>query len=439
MPRTRFPFFALLALVATLATGCTEQLESGGTCPALCPEQGVNVETVVVSPVVLDTTLTGLVPRGTEQYLLLAVRGDTLETRAVLRYDSLFTRTRRVGSDTTTFPIVKVDSAYVQASVDTTSLLGAESITIDAYNVDTSGVLDTAAAPIVALFRPDRLIGTATFSRRALTDSLPRDSLRIPIDTAFVRASLAAPGRIRIGLALRATGGSVQVRLGSVESVFGTPARRPATLSYRAASPDTGVMQLVRVGLTSETPNSDVTLNDQFVDVTLPVIVPPATDPMSLAVGGVPGRRTYFRFELPANIVDSATVTRATLVLTQRPNRLSADQDDSLNVYPALVLAGAEITDPVRAATIVLRGGFFDDSIRVAPSDSGEVRLDVTTALRAWRGLDPAVTPRAIVLVTPLEGATPREVLFHSANDADPLVRPRLRISYVPRVGFGQP
>ena len=433
MPRSRLLSSVLLALVATVATACTEKLESGGACPALCPEQGVDIETVEISPVVLDTALTGLVPRGTERFLLLAVRGDTLETRAVLRYDSLFTRTRRVGTDTTTYPIVKVDSAYLRFRVDTTALLDASSITIDAYDVDTAGVPDTASAPVLARFRPDRLIGSRTYTRALLTDTLQRDSLKLPIDTAFVRASLAAPGRIRVGLALRAGGESVQLRLASLESGFSP------TLTYRAASPDTGVMQLVVRSTFSKTPNADASLNGEFLDYTLPVRVPPAPDATLLAVGGVPGRRSYLRFELPANIVDSATITRATLVLTQRPNALSPDQDDSLVVYPTLVLAGREIVDPARAATIVLRAGFFDDSIRVAPGDSGEVRLDVTTALRAWRGLDPEVTPRAIVLLTPLEGATPREVLFHSSSEASATLRPRLRISYVPRVGFGQP
>ena len=198
-------------------------------------------------------------------------------------------------------------------------------------------------------------------------------------------------------------------------------------------------MQLVVNPTWSKTPNADVSLNTEFFDYTVPVRIPAMVDATLLAVGGVPGRRSYLRFELPAGIVDSATVTRATLVLTQRPNPFSPDQDDSLTVYPTLVLAGAEITDPARAATIVLRTGFFSDSIRVAPGDSGQVRLDVTTVVRSWRGLDPAITPRAIVLLTPLEGATPREVLFHSANDANAQLRPRLRISYVPRVGFGQP
>lgn len=433
MPRSRFLTSVLVACLAMAASACSEKLESGGACPALCPEQGLDIETAELSPVVLDTALTGLVARGTERFLLLADRGDTLQTRAVLRYDSLFARTRRVGTDTTTFAIVKVDSAYLRFRVDTSALLDAASLTVDAYDVDTAGVPDTASAPVLARFRPDRRVGSATFTRAQLTDTLRRDSLMLMLDTAFVRASLAAPGRIRLGLALREEGGSTQLRLASLESGFSP------TLTYRAASPDTGVMQLVVRQTFSKTPNTDPSLNGEFLDYTLPVVVPPMPAPTVLAVGGVPGRRSYLRFELPASIVDSATVTRATLLLTQRPNPFSPDQGDSLTVYPTLVLAGAEVTDPARAATIVLRAGFFSDSIRVAPGDSGVVELDVTTVLRAWRGLDPAVTPRAIVLLTPLEGATPREVTFHSANEAVAALRPRLRINYVPRVGFGLP
>ena len=149
MPRSRLLSSLVLAFLATVATACSEKLDSGGTCPVLCPEQGVDIETVELSPVVVDTTLTGLVPRGTERFLLLAARGDTLETRGVLRYDSLVARTRRIGSDTTTFPIIKVDTAYVRIRIDTTALLAAANVTIDAYDVDTTGVADSATAPIL--------------------------------------------------------------------------------------------------------------------------------------------------------------------------------------------------------------------------------------------------------------------------------------------------
>jgi hypothetical protein len=44
----------------------------------------------------------------------------------------------------------------------------------------------------------------------------------------------------------------------------------------------------------------------------------------------------------------------------------------------------------------------------------------------------------SIVLRSSLEGVSPYALLFFS-RDADPSLRPRLRISYVNRIGFGRP
>ena len=45
-----------VAVVLT-AAGCSEKLESDGNCPALCPNQGIDIVTATLTPVVLDTAL----------------------------------------------------------------------------------------------------------------------------------------------------------------------------------------------------------------------------------------------------------------------------------------------------------------------------------------------------------------------------------------------
>ena len=61
-----------------------------------------------------------------------------------------------------------------------------------------------------------------------------------------------------------------------------------------------------------------------------------------LGVGGLPAQRTYLRFDIPTRLIDSATVVRATLMLTQVPTN-SVDATDSLTMYPQVVRAAQSL------------------------------------------------------------------------------------------------
>src|SRR2546430_10512303 len=52
----------------------------------------------------------------------------------------------------------------LQFRIDTLSIKGADPVTIEAYDVDTTAN-DTSTAAILALFRPDRFISSQTFIR----------------------------------------------------------------------------------------------------------------------------------------------------------------------------------------------------------------------------------------------------------------------------------
>ena len=71
---------------------------------------------------------------------------------------------------------------------------------------------------------------------------------------------------------------------------------------------------------------------------------------------------------------------------------------------------------------------------------SGVVTLEINGALRQWRTLDgQRPFPSAIVLRTHVEGRFARGVRFFGSDAADPSVRPRLVVSFVPNVTFGRP
>jgi hypothetical protein len=158
---------------------------------------------------------------------------------------------------------------------------------------------------------------------------------------------------------------------------------------------------------------------------------PPPAPPGVLAVGGFPPRRVYIRFDIPANIVDSTTVVRATLLLNQISNPL-LDPTDTVFILPQLVLAGPAVTDPAKAAQVV--ADISSDTAKVRPGDAGLTSIEMARAFGIWRTQKPDTLPRAIILKSLNEGNTPLEVRFSSVRDVSTALRPRLRISYTSRV-----
>jgi len=139
----------------------------------------------------------------------------------------------------------------------------------------------------------------------------------------------------------------------------------------------------------------------------------------------------YIRFNIPANIVDSTTIVRATLLLNQIPNPL-LDPTDTVFILPQLVLAGPAVTDPTKASQVV--ADISSDTAKVRPGDAGLTSIEMARAFGTWRTQKPDTLPRAIILKSLAEGNTPLEVRFSSVKDVSAILRPRLRISYTSRV-----
>jgi len=410
----------LLATAALFVSilSCSENLDSSGVCPILCPAIGGEVKNITIDAVVIDTTVPSLSGLGTEAGLLLASRGDTLDTRVVVRFDSLpekFTPTGDTAQD-----IAFVDSAYIQFSLDTLSIKGAEPVTIEAYDVDTTAN-DTSTAAVLALFRPDRFISSQTFARAQLTDTL-----KYHISSAVLLAKIQSRTALRIGL--RATGpASSQMRFISAEGGIGP------NLFFRATPDTTTVPQTVAPF--SKTPVGESILASNLTDYTVIAKAPPEAPPSVLAIGGLPARRVYIRFNIPDSIIDSATVVRATLLLNQLPNN-AIDPTDTVLLLPEVALAGTAVIDPAKAAQII--GSISVDTLRLTPGGSGIKNVELARAFTLWHTQSPDSLPRAIILKSLTEGNTAIELRFSSSEDIAAL-RPRLRISYTAKVPLGLP
>jgi hypothetical protein len=132
-------------------------------------------------------------------------------------------------------------------------------------------------------------------------------------------------------------------------------------------------------------------------------------------------------------------VVRASLLLQQVPSRVAANAADSMAILVNPILAGSQITD---VATIVNLSGpgisVGVDSARLVPGDAGLKSVELVTLFRIWRAVGPTNSIRGIVLRAKQEAANPAELDFVS-SEGPVDQQPRLRITYVPRRGFGLP
>jgi hypothetical protein len=418
-----------LAVAAGLAVAfgaCDETLDTGLACPALCPHQQVTLKDTTFFAVELDTSIAGFPALGSEPTLFVASMGDTLQTMAIVRFDSLPTTFRYTAAAEDSL-IYAVDSVELKIFFTTGDTLGPPT-TIELYDVDLGGPDNTDPAAVRSAFTPDRLLGSRTIP----ADSM-RDTTSIPINaTRFLAKVLAPPpdNRLRIGIKINSAGGGAnQLRMLSSNNVGAEP-----ILRFRPHF-DPAVTRVIVEPLSRFPENAFIRAGMR--DYLLVHTAPPDPPADVLRVGGLPGRRAYLRFNIPPYILDSSNVVRATLLLTQRPNPGAPESTDSLAVQEFQVVAAPAITDLNRALVFVTR--FREqDSVRVVAAGSEVVEFEMIQLVRNWRGTTSAKTPRALALATQEEGATPRLADFYS-NEAPAALRPRLRITFLPQAGGGLP
>lgn len=413
---------AALAAVMSIAA-CSEKLEAGKSCPLLCPIQSDSLRDTTIDAIAVDTSVTGLPPIGLETYLMLASHGDTLDSRAMIRFDTIPQSYSKAAFDSV---ITTIDTALLVTPIakpDSLHLPKAP-VTIEVYDVDTVGT-DTSAAILTSLFRPDRLIGSKTFA----PDSLVRDTLFIPINADTVLDRVKNGTRLRVGMRMRSNPG-YDLRIGTTQIGL------PVTL-HIVASKDTAAVP-VDVSPLSDTPADEPFLSGPLADFTIVASGQTSVSPTLLSVGGVPSRRTFIHFDVPSRFVDSTTIVRASLLLTQTPNR-RIDQHDSVYLYPLAILASPVVTDiPNALQFLSITGQYGLDSLLISPADSGVKEFQVAGLMRTWKGQTLEVSPRSIAITSAVEGSRPVQFDFFSTR-APVGLRPRLRITYVPQTSYGVP
>jgi hypothetical protein len=103
--------------------------------------------------VILDTTVAALVAPGAADSMLLALRGDTVDSRVIVRFDSLPQRFRPSATDTTTQPITTVTRSALRLFLSTKGGKLAELYELGAPIVERT---DTAEGVVVVAHLPNR-------------------------------------------------------------------------------------------------------------------------------------------------------------------------------------------------------------------------------------------------------------------------------------------
>jgi hypothetical protein len=417
------PLLAAASLVLAIVS-CQENLVSGVACPALCPQQSESFKDTTLYPVEYDTSVTGFPATGNESELILVSRPGVFDARAIVRFDTLqttFTH-KNTGVDS---ELVSIEDAFIKLRVSFADTLGPD-VTVEVYDVDfdTTGVTwdDTTQAVLTPLFNVGTLLGSRTFAAESL-----KDSIAIPINAAIVLDKIRTPSIARLRVGLRVVAPSpVELRL------FSTNGGYPPLLFIRP-SPDTSVAD-ISIAAYSKTP-ADPTTAAEVADFQLIALAPPPAPANIIRIGGAPARRGYLRFNIPTEILDSSSVVRATLELTQRPNPAAPNASDTAGVQPFEMAASGALSD-VRRALVFLSFGL--DTTGLAPKDSGTRSFEMIEALRRWRFTTAARTPRAIALRATREGISGWQADFYSRT-APLAVRPRLRVTYIPQPKPGLP
>lgn len=420
--RLSVPWLAAAVAATVAATACTETFEGGAACPSLCPRSLVAFVDTTIDAVALDSAVGGFPTLGLSSTLLVANRPDTLVTSMVVRFDQL-TATFFPNRGTVSEQVTAIDSVFLKLPLDSTGRRGTQTVRVEVFDVDTV-LSDSVAAVVQSLFRPDRLVGSAT-----VVPALTADSLRVPLDRRRLLAQVSSGGRFRVGV--RITGGNGQLRVIASQGGFGAP-----TLSYDPSTDTTYAPVVVSPSTPLAGASAEVAQAYTVYGLTQLGSSPPG--PATLVVGGYPSYRTYLRFALPSRIIDSSTIVRAQLVLVQRPSRFG-NSADSVTLVPLVPSATSLVTDLRRVLELSAEGFLagLETGLRVVPRDSGERTFNLLALTRTWRNL-PRDVPRAVAFRIDGEGAQPAEVRFHSL-EAAPALRPRLRLTYLPRAEFALP
>jgi hypothetical protein len=404
---TRALAAAAAACLAALA--CRENISAPGQCPALCPSSQVQVSNDTLFGVdTSDVAVRGFVTPA-EGTILVASDLDSLKGRVLLRFVTRPTRWFPVASDTAGVTIGGVDSATLDLRIARDTAV--KNLRMLLYRLPASVDSNATFTSMTAYFADSMLIDSIR------VDSIPgNDTLRfIALHHRFLPAALVEPfssdsGVVAMGVGFRADARTA-VTVSAVES--GASSARLKFYVHGVAPQDT-LRHTFELGPSFDT------------FVTNPV---PAAPDTGLLVGNIPSARSIVRFRIPRSLIDSTTVVRATLVMSQlrsatgRPGEtFTVEARPVIRDYAGKSLTHTDTTVYGRATVTV--------------GDTAQLAFEVAPMLRFWRVGGDSL-PRTMLLRVRPEGGVLGEVTL--AGRTAGARAPFLVVTYVRPYAFGVP
>lgn len=447
-PRQFFRCLPFAAIVIVAA--CSERLDTSKNCPLLCADNTLVFKDTTLDVVTFDSAFSGFTGAGErwpapglatsngigflyETFVPVVSRGDSVDIRQIFRFDTL-PRTLS-SSDTTT--ITAVTNSKLLLVLDTSrTTIPATGTTVSLYDIDDQTVSDDTTATILgARFTADRLLASRTFTRtEAFADTIAEfgsavtvRAFAVTIPDSVMLRYITGPHRLRIGVRITSpASAAIRFVAPSVNSNGLVP-----RLTYDP-SPDTAI----KAWAVSTQYNGSVTEPSRFRSQSL-VLRDRTTlqNDGSLEVGGLVGVRSLLKVKVPRSFLDTITIVRASLDLTQRPLRTVPGAGDGVRVRARVTIAGPALgTDPRRQVEFLdpTIEGVLLPSLNIVPRDSGVRSFDVGAALRLWITQDSTLST-GFVLYSEGEVFQEQRPAFFSSRAADRTLRPKLRISYVTR------
>lgn len=389
MPR----WFLLVALAAAAGLACQDVVSAPGVCPEFCPAGEIQVR---------DTLLTGsvepvgsyggyLLPHEARQMQVVGPGGPA-ESRALLVFSSF--SAEYSGADTTVKDsIIQRDSLRVTLSIVRRNA-NVSGLVLALHEIPITVDSATSYGDMTSFFQDSTLVATLP-----VPDSLVKDTVAATFPAGALRHF--GPDSLKIGIG---------VRISSPDPAFVSLASTDSVVSARI----TLFMQLDSTAGTTRVTRSESRILTFRTFVADSAGFPP---PAGLAVGGTAGARAFVKLNLPASIVDSTLVVRATLLLPPARPTFGAPGD----TFRLRVLAlGSDFGPKSPLADTAYSGSGL---VPVGGIDT--VAIDITRILLLWRGN--AVAPRSVMLQVEPEAASINTVELPGPGSQTPAA---IRVTY---------
>ena len=394
-------FRALLPLLALAA--CTENFTTPGSCPETCPGGTVRIlDTTLVAEFDLDSSFSGYVQAGEGTGLLVSTDSSTDRYLAAIRFGAL-PDSVRVGDTLYTFTI---DSAAISLGVLT-------------RNPDATGLA-------FQLFRaPATLDSGVTYSDVAsyMTPATFLDSIAIPDTLSDGNVQVVFAGADLAKLAIPAAdSGVLAVAVGlSAPAATGVGLGNTSAATYLPTI--TWYISVAEVDSASQPPAiRRVPTFTTFVEEN-----PPAPQPDQLLLGGAPSSRILIRFAVPDSALVGVQILRAELILTP------AEPIPGVPNIPATATARGVLSDQGAKSPLV---PLLTATTELVVGSTDSLTLEVVNLVRTWQAETNPPAQAFFVSLQP-EGSSFTRPVFSSTRSASGA--PRLRITYVPPIGFEEP